>query len=210
MKYALSTLGTLLTALACTACCWLPAVLGATAVSAFSFLHRWQPFLLTFTAVQLGVGFYLAYRPNTKHVCTRNCHHGDFALKRKVNIGVMWAVALFVIALNLWNFRSHAVEHVEEHKAAPATANLSSQRVQDYTLKLKGMHCESCAQKIEKSLYEVRGVLKAKVDFDQKKAVVSADPSTLRRDDLKRVVEEAGYTAELVSAQPSPPDKMVP
>lgn len=204
MKYALSTLGTLLTALACTACCWLPAVLGATAASAFSFLHRWQPFLLTFTAVQLGVGFYLAYRPNTKHVCTRNCHHGDFALKRKVNIGVMWAVALFVVALNLWNFRSHAVEHAEDHKAAPTTASLSSQWVQDYTLILKGMHCESCAQKIEKALCEVKGVLQAKVDFDQKKAFVKANRSILSLEDLQRVVKEAGYQAELVSAQTSP------
>lgn len=55
------------------------------------------------------------------------------------------------------------------------------------TLDIEGMHCNSCALLIEKSLKRVSGVQHANVNFSSSQALVKVDPSISQADLLKAV-----------------------
>lgn len=64
------------------------------------------------------------------------------------------------------------------------------------TLKLKGMHCASCAQVIEGSLKKVPGVRAASVNYASEKAQVQYDAAACAPDDLRKAVRAVGYDIE--------------
>ncbi|MDH5746633.1 MAG: heavy metal translocating P-type ATPase [Candidatus Bathyarchaeota archaeon] len=60
-------------------------------------------------------------------------------------------------------------------------------------LKVKGMHCASCAQSIEKVLKEHRGVKEANVNFATEKAYIVYDPNLTDKKELIETVRSTGY-----------------
>ncbi|TET54064.1 MAG: heavy metal translocating P-type ATPase, partial [Actinobacteria bacterium] len=60
-------------------------------------------------------------------------------------------------------------------------------------IKIDGMSCASCAQKIEKSLSKTEGVLSASVNLASQKASLTFNPAVLEESDLEKVVEDTGY-----------------
>jgi len=60
-------------------------------------------------------------------------------------------------------------------------------------LSLTGMHCASCAGRIEKALGEAPGVSAANVNFATTRATVSYDPRRTSVDALRRLVTDMGY-----------------
>jgi Cu+-exporting ATPase len=79
------------------------------------------------------------------------------------------------------------------------TDQLGQPVTHDIELAISGMTCASCANRIERKLNKVDGVT-ATVNYATEKAKVTF-PESLTAADLVRVVEEAGYAAEL----PPPP-----
>jgi len=59
-----------------------------------------------------------------------------------------------------------------------------------YELSIKGMHCASCAAKIEKKLLQTKGVTEANVNFMTGKAVVQGKTG---KQELKSAIESFGY-----------------
>ena len=59
-------------------------------------------------------------------------------------------------------------------------------------IKIKGMHCASCANTIEKSIKKVKGVKTANVNFGAEKAVVEHEDFT-KLADLEKAVKDVGY-----------------
>ncbi|MDQ4052215.1 MAG: heavy metal translocating P-type ATPase [Actinomycetota bacterium] len=70
----------------------------------------------------------------------------------------------------------------------------------DVELEISGMTCASCANRIERKLNKLEGVV-ATVNYATEKAKVSF-PDTLAPEDLVSTVEQAGYGASLPSAGP--------
>ncbi|MHB9286751.1 heavy-metal-associated domain-containing protein [Halobacteriales archaeon Cl-PHB] len=60
------------------------------------------------------------------------------------------------------------------------------------TLTVEGMSCEGCEATVEEALESVDGVEGAEADEDSGSVRVEGDADA---DDLRRAVEEAGYTA---------------
>ena len=60
-------------------------------------------------------------------------------------------------------------------------------------LSLVGMHCASCAGRIEKALGNAIGVTTANVNFATSRATVQYDPQTTNVASLSKVVRELGY-----------------
>ena len=58
---------------------------------------------------------------------------------------------------------------------------------------IRGMHCASCAGRIEKGLQAVPGVEQASVNFAAERAAVRFDPSRASIDALRRAVQDLGY-----------------
>jgi len=74
-----------------------------------------------------------------------------------------------------------------------------SQPQQHVELPITGMSCASCANRVERSLNDVDGVL-ATVNYATERATVDFDPAEVELDDLVRAVEGVGYGAALPGA----------
>ena len=60
-------------------------------------------------------------------------------------------------------------------------------------LAVEGMHCASCANRIERALTRQTGVVEASVNLATERASVAYDPSKVTVEDLQTSVERAGY-----------------
>ncbi len=63
------------------------------------------------------------------------------------------------------------------------------------TIKVGGMSCGGCVKSVTGVLTALDGVAKAEVSLEQKQAVVEFDAAKLTRDQLKAVIEDAGFEA---------------
>jgi P-type Cu+ transporter len=64
------------------------------------------------------------------------------------------------------------------------------------SLKIKGMHCASCAANTEGALKNLPGVVKASVNLATEKATVEYEPGRLSEKSLAGAVEKAGFSVE--------------
>lgn len=76
-----------------------------------------------------------------------------------------------------------------------ASRQMKEQTAQGFRIDIpiRGMHCASCAGRIEKGLQAVPGVEDASVNFGAERAVVRFDPSRTSIDALQRAVKDLGY-----------------
>ncbi len=65
---------------------------------------------------------------------------------------------------------------------------------------LGGMHCASCSSRIERVLGAMAGVVSAEVNLATESGRFVIDPTRVRRRDLRRRIEELGFTASPVAA----------
>ncbi len=63
------------------------------------------------------------------------------------------------------------------------------------TLKIKGMHCASCATIISKALLKEKGVKSANVNFSTEKATVEFDPKLIDESKIITVIKNKNYSA---------------
>jgi copper chaperone len=63
------------------------------------------------------------------------------------------------------------------------------------TIKVDGMSCGGCVKSVTGVLTALDGVAKAEVSLEQKQAVVEFDAAKVTREQLKAVIEEAGFDA---------------
>lgn len=66
---------------------------------------------------------------------------------------------------------------------------------QETTLKVEGMHCEGCTQRVTNVLERLNGVQTADVELENETARVEHTPTAPSVDEMKEAVEKAGYTA---------------
>jgi sulfite exporter TauE/SafE/copper chaperone CopZ len=66
-------------------------------------------------------------------------------------------------------------------------------KFQDIRLRVRGMTCVNCAEKIKRGLLKLPGVERADVRFQDGTARVTYDPAQIREVDLVHAVEAAGY-----------------
>jgi copper chaperone len=63
------------------------------------------------------------------------------------------------------------------------------------TIKVDGMSCGGCVKSVTGVLTALDGVAKADVSLEQKQAVVEFEPAKVTREQLKAVIEDAGFEA---------------
>jgi Cu+-exporting ATPase len=68
-------------------------------------------------------------------------------------------------------------------------------------LSIEGMTCASCVARVERALASVAGVERAEVNLATEKASVSFVPGSARPLDLIAAVEDAGYSASVISGE---------
>lgn len=69
----------------------------------------------------------------------------------------------------------------------------------DTTIKIEGMHCDGCANRVKRLLEKEPGVRQADVAYQAGEARVQYNEHTVTTDRLREVVERAGYAAQEVA-----------
>ena len=80
-------------------------------------------------------------------------------------------------------------------------AKLEEKETEKITLKIRGMTCTACANKIEKTLSKLDGVVLANVNFPAEKVIVEYNPSTVRIFDMQKKVSSLGYELDIVEEE---------
>lgn len=63
------------------------------------------------------------------------------------------------------------------------------------TIPIGGMTCAACAQRVEKAIRKLEGVVEASVNLATEKATVTYEPQKIRQSAIKEAIEKAGYKA---------------
>ncbi|MBO5870113.1 MAG: heavy-metal-associated domain-containing protein [Clostridia bacterium] len=64
-------------------------------------------------------------------------------------------------------------------------------------ISVEGMHCNHCKAKVENTLKAVKGVKSANADLGCGEAVVTYVDGKVDKDELVKVINEAGFSAKL-------------
>ena len=68
-------------------------------------------------------------------------------------------------------------------------------------IKIDGMTCPLCTTAIKRSLKKTKGVIKAKVRLNTKKATVMFDDKVATKKELLNAIKKAGYKGRIISSK---------
>jgi len=74
---------------------------------------------------------------------------------------------------------------------------MDDSNAREEVIEIKGMHCKSCAEKIESKLSQLEGVEKARVSLVEEKAYVRLDKTKTNVDKIKEEIASIGYATDL-------------
>lgn len=177
--------GAVAAALAASACCIIPMALAVVGVSGAGFGSVFAPYRALFlvgTAIALGVGFWMAYRP-TKDEC------GCEAPRRRRGARVtLWITTVLAIGLAVYPLLLNGNASAGETNAAAAAT---------LRLKITGMDCPECTDTIAKRVKKVPGVVSVSIDYKSGIAIVRHDDREGLSNASIAAVKAAGFRAEV-------------
>lgn len=186
--------GSLVAAIASSACCWLPLLLiafGASAGGVSAWFEQYRLHFLIGAGVLLAIGFYLVYRPAPACEPGSACAAPKTGLRR-FNQVTLWIAAVLVVGFAAFpKYAGSLISAIDD----PAEQRLVSNAGQILTLSIEGMTCEACAVGLKDKLEKTPGVAGASVDYSAGTANVTLsnqEPASM--DDLQTAVEGAGYS----------------
>ena len=224
----ISKVGTVLSAVMASACCWLPLLLLAFGVSGAGIagaLDAYRPVFITLTVAFLAAAFYFTYRPRNKASSSEDCCATPNptskcraasasedccavtpATKRRfsmmsLNKVMLWVVTVFSVAFLF--FPSYMKVFLSGGGSGePATNN---PLVSTTAFSVEGMTCEGCSVLVVKAIKKVPGVLGVKVDFDTKRAAVTWEACCpAPTEPIIQALQKAGYRATVIEPDPNP------
>lgn len=184
----LTSVGGVIAAIVASLCCIGPVLLvmlGVGSIGAFAAFETYRPYLIGATAVLLALAFYVTYRKREV-----KCEDGTCKIEsvgKWGKIGVWSATLLAVIAIGFPYLGFAPKSSVDTSVEAKAMA----------TLNIEGMDCKACAAGVEGSLASIKGVRKARVEYEKGRALIEYDPRTVKPSAFVERVNQSGFTATL-------------
>lgn len=111
-------------------------------------------------------------------------------------IGVTSSSVNFATEKLLLNYDESILNTVDVHAAVTkAGYEIVVENVEkDIIIPISGMTCAACAQKIEKTLNHLTGVVSASVNYASEKVSIKYNPSQIRISEIKSAIIKIGYT----------------
>lgn len=210
----IAKLGTVVSAIMASACCWLPLVLLAVGVSGAGIaatLETYRPVFIVVTVGFLAAAFYFTYRPQrtvesgqgccpTETTASTDCCAASS--KRRLSMLTMNKVMLWVVtvlALGFLFFPSYVGALLGTGDGAQVTESMNIT-----VFEIDGMTCEGCVSIAEKAIRNVPGVLAVEIDYMKGQAIVGTKICCpVPKDEVIEALQQAGYEARL--SEPSQP-----
>ncbi len=203
MKQAATFISAALVAIAASACCVLPAVLGVASAGTLGLgaaLAPFRPYLMGFTALLLGVGFYFTYRP-AKVACDADGRCSVPKPASRFGKVMLWAVTLFTVGTLAYPQFAASRAEVKAASSQPINRGVSAPTTtKTVVFAVSDMTCAECTFSIADALKKTSGVSAANVDFKTKRAIVSYEPSRVGVPKLRAAIERSGFPARQVSS----------
>jgi copper chaperone CopZ len=213
----ISKVGAVLSAIMASACCWLPLFLLSVGVSGAGIaatLEAYRPLFMVVTFGFLGAAFFFTYRPKNAvavgshgcfapeatsgETCCASSNKGRLSMMT-INKAMLWGVTVLAVAFLLFP------KYVGYFLASPAGENettATSLLVTKTTIAIEGMTCEGCSVALQKAINEVPGVLSAKVDYQNKQAVVSTEACcSFPQRGILKAIENASFSGSVVDTK---------
>lgn len=207
----IAKIGTVVSAIMASACCWLPLFLLALGVSGAGIaatLEAYRPLFMVVTFGFLGTAFYFTYRPKKAAV---EVGHGCCSIESveaedccaptgkrcfnmmALNKVMLWAVT--VLAVTFLFFLSYVGLLFGEGDYAPVTENMSRAVFQ-----IEGMTCEGCTTTVAHAIRQVPGVVAVDLSYETRQAIVGMKNGySIPREDILTAIEQAGFTGKQIS-----------
>lgn len=217
----IAKVGTIISAIMASSCCWLPLVLLAVGVSGAgiaSTLEAYRPYFMVVTFGFLGMAFYFTYRPQrgtSKEAggcCeTVTIQQGDCcatATKRftmlTFNKAMLWVVTLLAIAFLF--FPNYVGAFLGNGDDTNVTEDMNRA-----VIKIDGMTCEGCAALVAAAIRKVPGVLAVEVDYKSGEAVVGTEICCpIPKKEILAALQGAGYEGRFASPSDKQANTAVP
>tara|TARA_R110002096_G_scaffold11_1_gene73 strand:+ start:1167 stop:2357 length:1191 start_codon:yes stop_codon:yes gene_type:complete len=209
----IAKVGTIVSAIMASSCCWLPLVLLAVGVSGAGIatvLETYRPLFMLITFGFLGAAFYFNYRPrpasdaNQDASCCDSTTVGEsqcctpkttlrwsMAAMNKV---MLWGVTLLAIAFLA--FPSYVGLLFGAGNNAVVTDDMNRA-----VLVIEGMTCEGCATTVSEAIKSVDGVIAVEVNYEIKQAIIGANiccPVPIAK--IKSALAKVGYAGEPIDS----------
>ncbi len=191
----IAKIGTLVSAIMASACCWLPLVLLAVGVSGArlaSTLEAYRPVFIVVTFGFLAAAFYYTYRPKCDaDDCCAPKAKGRWNLM-SLNKIMLWAVTAMAVVFLLFPSYVGVLLGTSDNRIVTENMNTA-------LFKIEGMTCEGCVSIVEKAVGDVPGVLAVEVNYAQGQALVGSDLCCpVPADQISQVLQRVGYVAQLL------------
>lgn len=207
----IAKIGTIVSAIMASACCWLPLLLLAVGVSGVGIaatLEAYRPLFMVVTFGFLTAAFYFTYRPkksaaeagigccptegaNDKYCCATT-GKGRFNLMA-LNKVMLWGVTVLAVAFIF--FPSYVGIFMRTANDAAPSENMNQA-----VFKIEGMTCEGCATVLAEAIKTAPRVVAVKVDYKAREAVVGTEICCpVPVEDILSAIEQAGYKGEKIS-----------
>lgn len=200
----IAKVGTVISAVMASACCWLPLVLLAVGVSGAGIASAWEvyrPLFIVVTFEFLGAAFYFTYRPKKAAGGGHACCGSETAeasvcfaptTKRRFNMmmlnkAMLWVMTVLAVAFLFFPSYVGALVGTGNENVVTSDMNRAA-------FTIEGMTCEGCAAIAEQAIHNVPGVLAVKVDYQSKRAVVGTDACCpVPSEEILAALKKVGY-----------------
>jgi len=195
----ITKVGTVLSAIMASSCCWLPPLLllmGVSGAGLTNTLQTYRPVFVVVTFGFLGSAFYLTYRPRRTAGGDEDCcAQPAKGVGRRFNMMtlnkvMLWAVTVMAVVFLFFPqyvgslFGSSGEVTAEMHHTV---------------INVTGMTCSGCELAVEKAIQTVPGVLAVKADHDAGQAAIGTEPGQhVPTDDILASLESIGYHGEFL------------
>lgn len=200
----IAKIGTIISAIMASSCCWLPLVLLAVGVSGAgiaSTLEAYRPLFLVVTFGFLGAAFYFTYRPKkavagggNSCCATESSEDEDCCTPRTkgqfnmmtLNKAILWGVTVMAVA---FLFFPSYVGAIIGGDGKAITENMNRAAIT-----VEGMTCEGCSALVAKAIRTAPGVLAVEVDFEKGEAIIGTESCcSIPKDSIITALEKSGY-----------------
>lgn len=173
-------------------CCIGPIVvlsLGLGSFAAAAFFAQWRPLFLGLTFALLGVAWFMAYRRPKSDCDDATCARRP---GRAMRIS-LWLGTLIALVAAAYPWLAGSL-----HGAAPAVTTSAGEQL---SVSIPTMDCAACAKGIEASLRRAPGVLRARVNYDSKRADIVFDSTVTSGEKLLAQIDRTGFPADRTSLE---------
>lgn len=183
----------ILAAIAASLCCITPvlALLAGTSglAATFSWIEPFRPYLIVFTLLILALAWYRLLKPKTIIDCdcetNENSNKKSF-LNSKKFLGIVTAFAFIALA-----FPYYSNIFYPEHKSN--IVQTSNSNIEELTVQVKGMTCESCNLHVEHEVSLLSGYIDANADYKSGEVNVKFDNSKTTKKEVMDAINKTGY-----------------